>query len=54
MDTGDLITTGVAILILFCVTFSVAYNMGYNRGASDVLECQTDMECEMIAHRVGK
>lgn len=54
METGNWIIIGVAVLILACLLFTIGYNLGYSAGVGDILDCETDMECELVVHRAGK
>jgi hypothetical protein len=53
MNLAELLI-GVAAFLLLLVMFMAGFYFGYAEGVSDILECETDLECELIAHKAGK
>ena len=45
--------TALAGLLLMVVIFLTGFYFGYADGVPDILECETVMECETIAHKAG-
>lgn len=46
--------TALAGLLLMVVIFMTGFYFGYAEGVTDILNCETDLECELIAHKVGQ
>lgn len=52
MNLPEMLTT-IAGLLLIVVIFMTGFYFGYAEGVQDILECETDMECETIAYKAG-